>query len=197
MNTEIQTAIDNLKKAMGATDAHVAKMKDRAAKHITPERVAAVIKATRTTVKVGAITLTLGFLLTVYALIMAALTLSNIIKMARGAYEQVKEYYQVVGDQEPLFSELRDIALDAVVDELAEVAPAVLGTVTKSLGSVSAYLGDLTNNALMSLALKLDEEAPFDGSGIEWDTSEEDHPQGYVDADEPDDEALEVLKDLY
>ena len=197
MNTEIQTAIDNLKKAMGATDAHVAKMKDRAAKQITPERVAAVIKATRTTVKVGAITLTLGFLLTVYALIMAALTLSNIIKMARGAYERVEEYYQVVGDHEPPFSELRDLALEAVVDELAEVAPAVLGTVTKALGSVSAYLGDLTNNALMALALKLDEEAPFDGSGIEWDTSEDDYPEGYVDADEPDDEALEVLKDLY
>jgi hypothetical protein len=49
----------------------------------------------------------------------------------------------------------------------------------------------------MSLALKLDEEAPFDGSGIEWDTPEDDYPEGYVDADEPDDEALEVLKDLF
>jgi hypothetical protein len=171
MNTEIQTAIDNLKKAMGATDAHVAKMKDRVAKHITPERVAAAIKVTRTTVKVGAITLTLGLLLTVYALIMAALTLANIIKMARGAYELVKEDYQAMEGEEPSFSDLRDIALEAVVDELAEVAPAVLGTVTEAL--VSAYLGELTNNALMSLALKLDEEAPFDGSGIEWDTPEE------------------------
>jgi hypothetical protein len=181
MNTEIQTAIDNLKKAMGATDAHVAKMKDRVAKHITPERVAAAIKVTRTTVKVGAITLTLGFLLTVYALIMAALTLANIIKMGRGAYELVKEYYLVVGDQEPSFSDLRDIALEAVVDELAEVAPVVLGTVTKALGNVSAYLGDLTSNALMALALKLDEEAPFDGSGIEWDTLEDDYPEGFED----------------
>ena len=197
MNTEIQTVIDNLKKAMGATDAHVAKMKERAAKHITPERVAAVIKATRTTVKVGAITLTLGFLLTVYALIMAALTLANIIKMARGAYEQVKEDYQAIEGEEPSFSQLRDIALEAVVDELAEVAPAVLGTVTEALGNVSAYLGDLTNNALMALALKLNEEAPFDGSGIQWDTPEEGYPEGYVDADEPDDEALEVLKYLF
>ena len=196
MNTEIQTAIDNLKKAMGATDAHVAKMKDRVAKHITPERVAVAIKVTRTTVKVGAITLTLGFLLTVYALVMAALTLANVIRMARGAYELVKEDYQAIEGEEPSFSQLRDIALEAVVDELAEVAPAVLGTVTEALGNVSAYLGDLTNNALMSLALKLDEEAPFDGSGIEWDISEEDYPEGYVDADEPDDEALEVLKDL-
>jgi hypothetical protein len=197
MNTEIQTAIDNLKKAMGATDAHVAKMKDRAAKHITPERVAAVIKAARTTIKVGAITLTLGFLLTTYALIMAALTLSNIIRMARGAYELVKEDYQAIEGEGSSFPELRDIALEAVVDELAEVAPAVLGTVTEALGNVSAYLGDLTNNALMSLALKLDEEAPFDGSGIEWDTTEDDYPEGYVDADEPDDEAPDALDDLY
>jgi hypothetical protein len=49
----------------------------------------------------------------------------------------------------------------------------------------------------MALALKLNEEAPFDGSGIQWDTPEEGYPEGYVDADEPDDEALEVLKYLF
>ena len=159
---EIQSAIENLKKAMAATDAQLSKMRARAAKIATPERVAATIQATRTTVKVGAIVTTLGFLLTVYATVQAALIISNIVRMSYGAYMAIKIDYRASHPQEPPFSELRGLALDEVTAELVEITPALLGGLTRGLGGLSQDIGNLTDQAIQAVLAKMDEEAPFE-----------------------------------
>jgi len=162
MNTEIQTAIENLKKAMAATDANLTKMKAQVSKVATPERVAATLQATRTTVKVGAIVTTLGFLLTVYAIIQAVRIISNIVRMGYAAYQAIRADYRATDPMEPPFSELRDLALNEVIGEIKETAPAVFQTIAGGLGGLSQDVGNLTDRAIKALVQKMDEEAPFE-----------------------------------
>jgi hypothetical protein len=138
-------------------------MKARAAKHLTPERVEKAIKATRMTLKIGAIVTTLGFLLTLYAVVMAVLTLSNIVQMVKEAYDLVKGNCDSLDSSEPTFTDLRDVALDSVVSELVKISPAALSTFTDGLHGLSDRLGGLSKSALLSVVTKLNEEAPYAG----------------------------------